>query len=433
MTRGGASLRWLWLLITSAILCQFALNLARPLISYKVLALGGDAITIGLTSASYALVPVGMALWLGRIGDRMVSLRPLVVVGTIVLAAGPLLLAVSPSLLHVGVASAVLGLGHLCFTIAGQSAIARFVSLDRMDAAFGWFTAAFSLGQMGGPLLAGIAMGTASSVSAATRLSDANTALLVASVISLAAVPFGFGAAVRKERRTTHETAARPPSALSILGIRAVRINIVASLALLTTTDILVAFLPLLGEELGVAPAVVGVLLAIRAAASISSRLMLSVLLRRWRRTTLVMASLAGAALTLAPLPWIFSLPVLAGAMLAVGGFFLGLGQPITMTLVTQAVPAASRGAALALRLLGNRVGQVTLPAAAGLLAAPLGPGGAIWMSCAVMGLACIRWPRAVDDGGGPGEPDSPGDGGGGAGDGGSPGGRGGSPGPTAG
>lgn len=419
MTRGGASLRWLWLLITSAILCQLALNLARPLISYKVLALGGDAITIGLTSAAYALVPVGMALWLGRIGDRMVSLRPLVVVGTIVLAAGPLLLAASPTLLHVGVASAVLGLGHLCFTIAGQSAIARFVSLDRMDAAFGWFTAAFSLGQMGGPLLAGIAMGTASSVSAATRLSDANTALLVASAISLAAVPFGFGAAVRKERRTTHETpAARPTSVLSILGIRAVRINIVASLALLTTTDILVAFLPLLGEELGVAPAVVGILLAVRAAASISSRLMLSVLLRRWRRTALVTASLAGAALTLAPLPWIFSLPVLAGAMLAVGGFFLGLGQPITMTLVTQAVPASSRGAALALRLLGNRVGQVTLPAAAGLLAAPLGPGGAIWMSCAVMGAACIRWPRAGDDdGGGPGEADSSEDDGGPGGD----------------
>jgi predicted MFS family arabinose efflux permease len=279
-----------------------------------------------------------------------------------------------------------------------------------MDAAFGWFTAAFSLGQMGGPLLAGIAMGTASSVSAATRLSDANTALLAASVISLAAVPFGFGAAVRKERRTTHEApAARPPSALAILGIREVRINIVASLALLTMTDILVAFLPLLGEELGVAPAVVGVLLAVRAAASISSRLMLGVLLRRWRRTRLVIASLAGAALTLAPLPWIFDLPVLAGAMLAVGGFFLGLGQPVTMTLVTQAVPASSRGAALALRLLGNRVGQVILPAAAGLVAAPLGPGGAIWMSCAVLGAACIRWPRAGEDGGGPGEDGSPG------------------------
>jgi hypothetical protein len=44
------------------------------------------------------------------------------------------------------VASAVLGVVHLCFTIARQSAIARFVPLSRMDAAFGWFNAAFSLG-----------------------------------------------------------------------------------------------------------------------------------------------------------------------------------------------------------------------------------------------------------------------------------------------
>jgi hypothetical protein len=63
------------------------------------------------------------------------------------------------------------------------------------------------------------------------------------------------------------------------------------------------------------------------------------------------------------------------------------------MTLVTQAVPPASRGAALALRLLGNRVGQVILPAAAGLLAAPVGASGALWMSCAVLAAACLRWP----------------------------------------
>lgn len=96
----------------------------------------------------------------------------------------------------------------------------------------------------------------------------------------------------------------------------------------------------------------------------------------------------------LATLPWLFGNPVLAAILLAIIGFFLGLGQPITMTLITQAVPPDARGAALALRLLANRLGQVALPIGAGLLAAPAGPGGALWMSSAVLCVASIRWPR---------------------------------------
>ena len=391
--------RWLWMLIAAAVLCQMALNLARPLISYKVLALGGDSVMVGLTSASFALLPVAFALWLGRMSDRRASLRGITVVGTLLLSAGPFLLSSAPSLLLVALASAVLGMGHLCFTIAGQSAIARFVPLSQMDAAFGWFTAAFSLGQLMGPLVAGLAMGSAGNVSAETRLTDANLALLLAGAIALFAVPVALGASATATPRARANISAasapsRPTSVVHLLGVRTVKTNMIASLALLATTDIIVAFLPLLGEETGIAPVGIGVLLAVRAAASISSRLLLPVLLSRWSRTGLVTSSLAGAGIGLAILPWLFDNPVVAGILLAAAGFFLGLGQPITMTLITQAVPPDARGAALALRLLGNRLGQVALPICAGLLAAPAGPGGALWMSSAVLCAASIRWPR---------------------------------------
>ncbi|WP_258061848.1 MFS transporter [Arthrobacter sp. ZGTC412] len=393
------SIRWLWMLIGAAVLCQIALNLARPLISYKVLALGGDSVAVGLTSASFALLPVAIALWLGRMSDRRTSMKGITLAGTLLLAAGPFLLSAAPSLLLVGVASAVLGIGHLCFTIAGQSAIARFVPLSRMDAAFGWFTAAFSLGQLIGPLVAGLAMGSAGNAPADARLMDANAALILAAAIAVLATPVAFGAST-KERANAPKTEAAPVKAPAsrpvahLLGIPTVKTNMLASLALLATTDIIVAFLPLLGEENGIAPIGIGVLLAIRAAASITSRLLLPVMLTWWSRTGLITASLVGAGITLAILPWLFGNPVLAAVILAIVGFFLGLGQPITMTLITQAVPPDARGAALALRLLGNRLGQVALPIGAGLLAAPAGPGGALWMSSAVLCAASIRWPK---------------------------------------
>lgn len=387
------------MLIACAVLCQIALNLARPLISYKVLALGGDSVAVGLTSASFALLPVAIALWLGRLSDRRTSMKGITLAGTLLLATGPFLLSAAPSLLLVAVSSAVLGIGHLCFTIAGQSAIARFVPLSRMDAAFGWFTAAFSLGQLVGPLVAGLAMGSAGNAPAAARLMDANSALILSGAIAVLAIPIAFGAS-GKERPNAPKTEAaqakdpKSKSVAHLLGIPTVKTNMLASLALLATTDIIVAFLPLLGEENGIAPIGIGVLLAVRAAASIASRLLLPVMLSRWSRTGLITASLAGAGISLSILPWLFGNPVLAAVLLAIVGFFLGLGQPITMTLITQAVPPQARGAALALRLLGNRLGQVALPIGAGLLAAPAGPGGALWMSSAVLCAASVRWPR---------------------------------------
>ena len=62
---------WLWVLMAAAVLTQTALNLARPVVSYKLLALGGDAAVIGVVTAVYAVLPVVAALWLGRVSDRI--------------------------------------------------------------------------------------------------------------------------------------------------------------------------------------------------------------------------------------------------------------------------------------------------------------------------------------------------------------------------
>jgi MFS family permease len=392
---GGNGLAWLWILIGAALLTQTSLNLARPLVTYKVIALGGDAAMVGLIAAVYAILPVGAALWLGRISDRRSSLAGLLVTGALLLAAASGLLALAPDLLWIGAASMVLGMGHLVFTIAGQSAIARYAPVDRLDAGFGWFTAAFSGGQLIGPLLAGLLLGHGLESSGSARMAAIDSALYLAAGIAAAAVPLMFARRPKVRRPIEGQAAAGSPpavppveSALQILRRPGVAWNMLAAMALLGTIDILVAFLPLLGEERGVAPVVVGTLLAVRACASIASRLMLSQLLQRFSRYQLLVASLLGAGSALLFTPLLLENFWVAALSLAIGGFLLGLGQPLTMSLITQAVRPESRGAALALRLLGNRVGQVGFPLAAGLLAAPLGPVGAIWFACLVLGAA---------------------------------------------
>jgi len=56
-------------------------------------------------------------------------------------------------------------------------------------------------------------------------------------------------------------------------------------------------------------------------------------------------------------------------------GFFFGIGQPLSMSWVTTVADGRNRGAALSVRLAGNRVGQVVVPLGAGALAAVTGPG----------------------------------------------------------
>ena len=402
--RSGA---WLWFLVAGALLTQTALNLVRPVTTYKLLSLDADSVTVGLVTAAYAVVPLVTAMWLGRMTDRVRDLRTMVVVGALVLALGAGALALAPSVALVAVASALLGMGHLVFTIAGQSAVARFSPPDQLDKGFGWFTAAFSAGQLVGPLLVGVLLGTGSDVASPERVADITLSLWIGAGLSVLVVPVMLlrrpasgaagaparnddGAAAAQAAPATGELEVVPGTAprasmLRILEVPGIPSHMLASLALLAMLDILTAFLPLVGERAGVSPAWIGVLLAVRGGASIVSRVLLPWLAHRMSRRALLLVSLYGAGITLAVPPAVITVPWLAAVLLFVGGFCLGLGQPITMTLVSTAVPTSWRGSALAVRLVGNRAGQVAMPLLAGLVAAPLGPAGAIWSTCAVL------------------------------------------------
>jgi MFS family permease len=379
---------WLWLLVAAGVLCQGALNVVRPVTSYKLLALGADGSTVALVTAAYAVVPLFVALPLARLTDRRPRLLRLVQGSALVLAAGAVVVALSADVWAVALGTVVLGLGHLLFTISGQAAIARYSTDDELDQGFGWFTASYSVGQAVGPLLGGLLVGTGS-VEAAGRLADIDTALWVGSALALAALPVLMLPmrrlpVARRTPEAERGVGARAPVG-QVLRVRGVGSAMFASMALLATMDIVIAFLPVVGERAGVSPVVVGWLLAVRGAAGIASRVLLPALTRRVDRRALLIASVTGAGLSLAFAPVVIRDYLLAGLLLAVGGFFLGLGQPLTMTLISTRVPVRWRSQALAVRLMGNRIGQVAFPLLAGLVVAPLGPAGAIWLTCTVL------------------------------------------------
>lgn len=398
----GSGSRWLWLLVGSAILTQTTLNLVRPTVSYQLLGMGADAGVVGAVTSAYALLPLVLVLWLGRLTERTPRLSVLIAVGAVIFSASCLLLSIATTVLVVALASVVLGVAHIVFTIAGQAAIARYLPSEELDRGFGWFTAGFAVGQLIGPVLGGVMLGTGADPD--ERAAAIRMTMLVGAAVSLAAVPviapliLGMalpgsdadttGAEDPRPRPQPASAGAEPDSAsaaaptmLGILRVPSVPSHMVASLALLAMVDLLIAFLPVVGEQQGVSPVWVGVFLAVRAGATILSRICLPWLSARFRRSDLVIVSLLGAGVMIVATPSTLLWPTVTIVLMAVGGFFLGLGQPLTMTLIVRAVPMTWRSTALAVRLMGNRLGQVALPMAAGAVASTVGPAGAIWFA----------------------------------------------------
>jgi MFS family permease len=356
---------------------QVAVYMARPLTSYRLLGLGEGGRAVGLVAACFALLPLFLAVPLGRHADRRHGLR-LLTVGCAVQMLACVLLWLARSAVTLGAASAVLGVGHLALALGSQAVIARESGEDRHDQHFGLLTVGVSAGQLVGPLLGGLLVGD---TRGAALVSATGHAMLVAAAIAALAVACGIVAERSGGSPAPEADAvdARAVGLLAIVGTRGLSAGIFASVAVLSAADVFTAYMPVLGHQQGVDPSVVGGLLAVRAGASIASRVGIGTLVRKVGRRRLLAANAAAAAAALAAIGFVSSVPALF-ALAVVVGAGLGFGQPLSMAVVVQLVPASARATALAVRLTGNRLGQVAAPAAAGAIAGSGGTAPVFWM-----------------------------------------------------
>ncbi|NUP61774.1 MAG: MFS transporter, partial [Nonomuraea sp.] len=168
---------------------------------------------------------------------------------------------------------------------------------------------------------------------------------------------------------------------------------LVTSLATVSTIDLVLAYLPAWGDSRGVGVVAVGALLALRAAATMASRLIMERLVFRYGRRAVLVTSTVAAALSVAALP--LCGPVAAVPVVALMGFSLGLGQPLTLSWVAGRARAGERGTALALRLTGNRLGQVLVPAMAGVVAGATSVLGVFALSAVMLAATATLAARA--------------------------------------
>jgi MFS family permease len=349
--------RALALLLGHAVLVQVISYALRPAISYAILDLGYDSAWLGVATAAFAVPPLLLAIPAGHMADRLGERTSLVIGSTAYVLAALFAIFAGNTLWGLLVATVLVGLGVLYSVVGQQAWVMRGASAGRLDSAFGLYTFATSSGQMAGPLLLLLPSPVGShSPPFATIALVALGVALACLVLSLVIRSVPRQASVR-----FHQSERMLPGALLLVRQPGVLQALIASSLVLSSLDILLAYLPLLAQERHLAASWITVMLVGRGAATMVSRIALGWWTRRFgRRRVLVGGSLI-AALSLASLVLPLH-PIALVAAMVLYGFAAGTVQPLTMSWITLVTLVHQRGVAASLRLVGNRAGQTLIP-----------------------------------------------------------------------
>ena len=377
------------LLVHSA-LTQVITFVLRPTSAYRALELDVPAAWLGALTASFAVVPLLLAVPSGQATDRFGERRVMLVGAVLMLASGVVFLLQRGGAAGLVLASVVLGTGHLLSVVGQQAAVANSAGPGRFDTAFGYYTFAASLGQAVGPALIALVGGRGA-------LPDTRPIFAVATALGV--VLLACTALLRIPARAGTGGPAGDGGMGTLLRLPGLLRALLVSCVVLAAVDITLVYLPALGADRGLAAGFIGLLLTLRAVASMTSRFFLGRLVALVGRRRLMIGSIALSALSMAAVPAPVPAAVLA-VLVVLLGLGLGVGQPLTMSWLAEVAPAGLRGRAMSLRLTGNRLGQVLIPSTVGLLAAGLGSAGVLWATAGALALVGAAARRLAVDGG---------------------------------
>ena len=365
MKRSGD--RWLWTLLINVAFAQASIYVMRPMITYRALENGATSFQIGIIAAVYALVPlfiaVPMGRWVGRFGEV-----PLLVIGCVTFIALSLSFAMLNNIVAIAATTALAGIAHLSNVAASQSMVASRSANELQDRNFGYFSFATSSGHTFGPILGGVIAG-----SSGVLPRSSSAAFIFAAILALfALVPFVVWRGLHQKRSDDDRARAGSIRAREVLSRPGIKPAVWTSLAVAATNDVLVVILPLLGTERGISPVVIGLILSLRSAAAMISRFSLGRLTEKFGSARVMNWSIGVSALILIGTIFADNAELLGATMIIIG-FALGIGQPLTMSIVSRKSPVEERAMAISIRLFGNRLGQFLVPLGSGALAGAFG------------------------------------------------------------
>jgi MFS family permease len=363
-------------LLASTGLVQMITAMVRVTTSYRAVELNLSIVWLGLIAATFAICPILIAVQVGRFIDRGYDAQTTWLGAAIfMIACTGFTFASSPTALLI--ASTVMGTGHIMLMASQQMLCVRAAGPRSLESVFGNYMVAGAIGQGIGPYVVGYLGGSAA---------VPPTQILFIVGAALAALSFAVVLAMRPGKdkpRALGETEIVPVR--HILRIPGLVEVVMAGVIVVSASDIVVIYVPLLGAERNIDVHDIGLLLTMRAVFSMVARLFYVRMVVAFGRWPLMIASTLACGLSYAalapPLPlWAMHVAI------AVMGFSFGLATTLSITIVVDMTTVGARGTTNSLRIMSNRAGQFVLPFGAGLVAAVAGlPGLFLMLSGAIV------------------------------------------------
>ena len=361
----------IYLITLNTLLIQGAHIGSRVVASLFALQLGASAFTIGLLIGVYAVFPLLLGVYSGRISDRYGARRPMLG-GIALLALGLVLPALWPTLPVLFASAVCIGTGFVFFNVSNQTLAGALGTPEERTRNFATLGLGYSGGHLVGPVIAGYAIDLLGH-SFGYAILGAFT-LVPMTLIALSRRLDVNAATQTGKRRNTFELLKAP----------LLRRTIIVSGLITTGWDLFGFYVPIYGHSIGLSASTIGNILGAFAIATFIVRVALPRLTRRYGIEPVLAFAAVAAAVLFLPFPLVEYVPGLF--LLSFGiGLALGCSQPLTLNLAYNHSPPGRSGEVTGLRLTINNIMHIGVPVAAGGLAAAVGVAPVFWTSAGLL------------------------------------------------
>lgn len=377
----------IWVAMLMVVCNMIAYKGSKIIITLFSIQLGAPQVVIGVLVALYSLFPVLLALYAGKLVDRM-GVRWPMIAGSCGIALGLTLPVWLPSTITLYFQAALVGAAQVFYSVSVQNLIGGIGTPDDRTKNFSNFGLAMSTGSFVGPLVCGF--GIDHFGHRLTYLMISAFPLITAGIMASAKNVSG-GSRSRKgdggHDKGAGKAASHPFELFT--GNQPLRRVLITGAVILTGIDLFHFYMPIYGHHIGLSASQIGVVLAVFSAAAFVVRIWMPAIVKRFGGETVLITAMFVAAATYVAVPYITNMVLLCAICFALG-LGTGCGQPLSLSMIYERAPGGRSGEALGLRSTLNNFTHMVTPLLFGAIGTAFGVAPVFW--CNSLMLAGSGW-----------------------------------------
>ena len=366
-----------YVIVAMTVLNHIAYKGSKMLISLYAIDLGATPLVIGILYALYSFFSLFLALYAGRVSDRLGPRTPMLM-GSLALACGLVLPFAWRGFTALFISATLIGTLYIFYTVSAQHLIGAFGEGHKRTRNYATFSLGVAVTALLGPTLTGFLIDS---------IGHQSTYLVLA-LLPVGPVVFLLFFAHRLPR-VAEDAKRGGQRAIDLVRNVPLRRAFIAAGIIETGGELYNFYMPIYGHSIGLSASLIGVVIGTYAVAVLLTRLVMAALVKRSSEETVL-----GGSLTLAAVACMFFPFVESVYMLAAISFLLGIGLgccgPLSMVITYNRAPAGRSGEAMGLRQSFNKFTEVLVPLIFGTVGTAFGIGAAFWMDGALLGAGAL-------------------------------------------